>query len=77
MKKYPPCDSSNCRDQLLEKLGQIEGISISGDAIEKWPSVDLNNLAESASVERLIGVMEWSFQLVKSTELATGSSSNK
>ncbi|MDB4634114.1 hypothetical protein OAG76_01785 [Rubripirellula sp.] len=76
MKKYPPYDSSKCRDQLREKLNQVEGISISGDAIEKWPRVDLNDLVKSASVERLIGVMEWSLQLIKSTELAAGSRSN-
>lgn len=55
----PPFDSEVKRRELLEKLNQIEGIDIPGDAISRRPSISLVELAKQGTVDQFLEIFDW------------------
>ena len=62
----PPFDSSDRRKEMLAKLNDIPGVSISPDRLEKRPSIDLDIFSGSAELEQFFKIFEWYLDLIKS-----------
>jgi len=55
----PPSDDMGLRLELLDRLNEIPGVSIPGDAIERRPSFPLSALAEEAQLTQFLAIMDW------------------
>jgi hypothetical protein len=63
MTRHPSCKplfyAEGKRGELLNKLNQIEGIKIPTDASNRQPSISLDSLAKSGTVEEFLRVYDW------------------
>jgi hypothetical protein len=59
LKKSPPFQSEAKRLELLERLNAIDGVSIHRNRLEKRPSIPLQVLNRSESLEQFLKVMDW------------------
>jgi hypothetical protein len=57
--KKPPFQKEERRLEILNKLNDIEGVSIPVDAITKRPSIKLSLLADPGILEEVLAVFDW------------------
>jgi hypothetical protein len=55
----PPFDREEKRLEILNKLNEIEGVSLPLDAINKRPSIKLSTFAVPGTLEKFFAVFEW------------------
>jgi len=67
LKYRPPFDSEAKRLELLHKLNGVEGISLSDDAITRYPSIPLDILKDQAALQQLLGIFEWVIEEIRKT----------
>ena len=60
-KDKPPFDSLETRKKILEKLNEIQGVSIPENRIDKRPSIDIKLLKEHSEYEKFIKIYDWFF----------------
>jgi len=60
-KDKPPFDSIEKRKKILEKLNEINGVSIPEDRIDSRPSFDITLLKEKSEYEKFIRIYDWFF----------------
>jgi hypothetical protein len=58
----PPFNDEAKRLELLRRLNQISGVNIASDFKTKRPSISLETLARSGSVEKLCAALEWAME---------------
>ena len=61
-----PFDSEQKRRELMRRLNAIEGVSLPEDAIDRRPSIPLNDLAPGDTLDEFFEVFEWFIDEVKS-----------
>jgi len=59
LKTRPPFDNELKRKELLDKLNQIPGINLPGDAITRRPSIPLSMFKEKAVLKQLLDILDW------------------
>lgn len=57
LKEWPPFDSEDCRQELLDRLGQIPNVKISPQALE--PGIPLTNLKDQRTCDLFTEVIDW------------------
>lgn len=65
-KQKPPFDSEQKRLELLTRLNQIQGVSISPDKISARPNIPLTLLADSKEFQKFIDTYTWFMEEVRS-----------
>jgi hypothetical protein len=73
--KQAPFDSAPARLEMLRRLNDVNGIALPDTAIEKWPSIPLETLANDEALEKFLNAMEWFLDQVtrNATEMASSS----
>ena len=61
-----PFDSESKRLELLQRFNKINGISLSEDAINRYPSVFLSTLKDEPSLSKFIETLDWFIEAIKS-----------
>jgi len=64
LKNKPPFDSEEMRRELLNRLNQVQGISLPADAIDRGPSIPLSILKGDA-LKKFFLVFEWAINEIK------------
>lgn len=59
LKSRPPFDDESVRVELLRRLNEIAGVSISDDAITRRPRIDLTTLTSPDALHRFLEVLDW------------------
>lgn len=65
MARRAPFDDVRLREQLRERLTEIDGVEISDEQLELRPSIDLDLLTLPAARERFLAAMDWAFDQVR------------
>jgi Endonuclease NucS len=63
--KQAPFDSAPTRLEMLRRLNDVNGIALPDSAIEKWPSIPLETLANDAALGKFLDAMAWFLDEVK------------
>ena len=63
--KQAPFDSAPARLEMLRRLNDVNGIALPDSAIEKWPSIPLETLANDAALRKFLDAMAWFLDEVK------------
>ena len=66
MQTRPPFDNEARRLELLHRINEISGVSISADAISRRPSVPISTLKDEAMLKKLLDTFDWVIQEIKS-----------
>ena len=66
--KTLPFDNDAKRQELANRLSQIDGISIPPSALTKRPSIPLDQLVKDDSLTRFIDCFDWSLQEIRAVE---------
>ena len=61
----PPFESEARRLEILQRLNNIEGVSIPADGIKKRPSIKLSILAAPGALENFLAVFDWMIEEIK------------
>jgi len=67
LRSRPPFDNQSKRMEFLEKLNQIQGISIPSDRIDRRPSIPLSTFRDDSAFEQLIEALDWAVQEIRSS----------
>ncbi|MBS0207616.1 MAG: hypothetical protein JSS27_01555 [Planctomycetes bacterium] len=59
LKRVAPFDAPSMRQELLDRLAKIHGVSMSGDLLDGEPAFDLAALESGAAREQFFSVMNW------------------
>jgi hypothetical protein len=59
MKKQPPLDDLQRREELRARLNEIRGIAIPPDGLERRPSFSLAALCDDAAMKQFLAVLDW------------------
>ena len=62
MRSNPAFQDELRRQDLLEKLNQITGMSLPANSLDKFPSFSLNILGNEKSLETFLGIWDWFFE---------------
>jgi hypothetical protein len=65
---FAPFDCDTMRIELLSRLRHIPGVSISDDAIAKYPSIRFSVLAKSNALNQFLECMDWVIGELKKAE---------
>ncbi len=65
MKRQPPFSDAAKRRELLDRLNQVPGISISEKAVDRWAKIPLRLLKGDPS--KLLKVLDWAVAQIKGT----------
>jgi hypothetical protein len=66
LSKRPPFDDEKLRLELLDRLNEIPEVNLPQDSISRYPSIPIRAFYEESSFQRLIEVLEWTIQKIKS-----------
>jgi hypothetical protein len=66
IKKVPPFDRDENRLDLLHRLNQVSGISLSSDSINRYPTILLSVLKNDATLNLFLGIFDWVILEIKS-----------
>ena len=66
--KSPPFDNIAKRQELANRLSQIDGISLSPSAVTRRPSITLSQLIKPDSLVRLTDCFDWMLREIKAVE---------
>ena len=50
---------------MLRRLNEVNGIALPDSAIDKWPSISLETLANDAALGKFLDAMAWFLNEVK------------
>lgn len=67
IKNNSPFDEYSKRLELLHRLNEIPDVTISEEAIDKYPSITLSTLNNEAALKQFLEVLDWFVQEVKAT----------
>ena len=67
MRSMPHFDDELERSQILRRLNEISGVTISDEATTKYPSFPLSALRDEAALEQFLGVLDWFVQEVEAS----------
>ena len=65
LKPAPPFDEESKRLELLNRLNQIDGVTISPTALSKRPSIPLSVFKNEATLTKFFETLEWVIQEIK------------
>jgi hypothetical protein len=68
MDKNPPFDTDVKRLDLLGRLNEIPGVTLSQDNISKFPQIPISTLVSDNSVEQFLKVLAWTIEEVKAAQ---------
>jgi hypothetical protein len=71
--KQAPFDSALARLEMLRRLNAVNGIDLPDSAIEKWPSIPLETLADDAALGKFLDAMAWFLAEVKRSTIERAS----
>ena len=60
-----PFESVASRLEILRRFNEVPGIALPESAIEKWPNIPMETLANDAALGKFLNVMEWFLDEVK------------
>jgi hypothetical protein len=63
----PPFDDESLRQELLRRLNEMPGTSISGEKITKRPTVSLGLLKEDAVTEQFLETLDWIIEEIRAS----------
>jgi hypothetical protein len=63
----PPFDDESVRLELLRRLNELSGASISADKITKRPTISLNLLRDDAVMEQFLGALNWIIEEIRAS----------
>jgi hypothetical protein len=63
-----PFKSEQARQEILNRLNEIEGVNLSIDEINKKPSIKLSTLSNSEALKKFLTVFEWMVAEIKKGE---------
>ena len=66
LSKRPPFDDEELRLELLDRLNEIPEVNLPRDSISRYPSIPIGTFQEESSFQKLIEVLEWTIQKIKS-----------
>jgi hypothetical protein len=66
IKKVSAFDGDAKRLELLHRLNQVPGISLSSDFINRYPTILLSVLKDDATLNQFLGVFDWVIKEIKS-----------
>ncbi len=61
----PPFDSQELRLDLLSRLNEIQGVSLSPEVITRRPGIPMTTLIPEVSLNRFLAVMDWFIEQAK------------
>lgn len=67
LKNRPPFIDEHKRLELLRRLNDISGITISNKAIDKYPTIALTTLNDQTALEQFLEVLDWTVQEIRTT----------
>ena len=67
IRKVPAFDGDAKRLDLLHRLNQVPGISLSSDSINRYPTILLSVLKDDSTLNQFLGVFDWVIQEIKSS----------
>ncbi len=56
------------REQLLNRLNEIEGVNLPETAIERWPSISMSNLTTTDNLDKFLKTEEWAVEKIQARE---------
>lgn len=65
MKKQPPFDDLQKREELRTQLNAMRGITIPPDGVERRPSFSLVALCDDAAMEQFLAVLDWTIAEIR------------
>ena len=65
IRRRPPFDDEQLRQQLRAKLNAVPGVDIPPDAIERRPRIPLGGLTEQSALDEFLAALDWAFDQVK------------
>ena len=68
----PPFDNESVRLELLRRLNEIQGASLSSDKITKRPTIYLRLLDDAAVMEQFLGALDWIVEEIGAACVRTG-----
>lgn len=68
LRKKPPFDDENKRQELLRKLNQIDGINLPSDSIDRRPSFSLSVLTDDEAFEQFKKIINWAIEEVNAAK---------
>uniref|UniRef100_A0A7C3A9T1 DUF4268 domain-containing protein n=2 Tax=Thermorudis TaxID=1649508 RepID=A0A7C3A9T1_9BACT len=76
MREVPPFDREDTQRELLQRLNQIQGVTIPADCFKphKWTRVKLSVLTEPATLEQFLAVFDWVVDEIRRHEGAAAQS---
>ena len=66
LSKRVPFDDEELRLELLDRLNEITDVNLPRDSISRYPSIPLMTFQEESAFQKLIEVLEWTIQKIKS-----------
>ena len=66
LSKRAPFDDEDLRLELLDRLNEIPEVNLPRDSISRYPSIPIGTFQEESSFQKLIEVLEWTIQKIKS-----------
>jgi len=61
----PPFDSEEMRRELLGRLNNIHGVSLSDDAISRYPSIRFDIFEDQKRLDQFLEIIEWLIREIK------------
>lgn len=66
MQQRPPFDDRQKREELLQRLNAVPGVSLSPDSVDKrYPKIQYAALSDQAALSQFLEVMDWAVEQVK------------
>ena len=66
LSKRAPFNDEDLRLELLDRLNEIPDVNLPRDSISRYPSIPISTFQEESSFQKLIEVLEWTIQKIKS-----------
>lgn len=67
LKKRPPFDREELRRELKDRYNEIEGISITDNGIERYPSIPLDVLGKEGVLMEFLDLQRWTIEEIRKT----------
>jgi hypothetical protein len=67
LKNKPPFDEENLRRELLKRINEVPGVSISQEYIAKGPSISLKALEDRDALEKFLDALTWVVKRIRTS----------
>ena len=67
MRKVPPFADHEKRKELLGRVNNVPGVTVSPDLVDKYPRIETSKLTDRVAFDQFVEVLDWAAKEIEST----------